>query len=136
MTTQPSVLLVEDDPNDARLALRALSGLVAADGVRVARDGVEALEVLRTTTPRLLLLDIKLPRLDGLQVLKVLKADERTRAIPVVVLTSSREPGDIEQAYRLGANSYIVKPGDYRSFTAALTAAGAYWLEINLTPLG
>jgi two-component system response regulator len=136
VTTQPSVLLVEDDPNDARLALRALSGLVAADGVRVARDGVEALEVLRTTTPRLLLLDIKLPRLDGLQVLKVLKADERTRAIPVVVLTSSREPGDIENAYRLGANSYIVKPADYKSFTAALSAAGAYWLEINLTPLG
>lgn len=134
MTKQPSVVLVEDDPSDVVLTLRVLTRFVEAADITVARDGVEALHLLKSATPRLVLLDLKLPRLDGLEVLQALKADERTRVIPVVMLTSSAEQADLEQAYRLGVNSYIVKPVDYNRFSEAVSSAGAYWLDINATP--
>jgi two-component system response regulator len=134
VTKQPSVVLVEDDPSDVVLTLRVLTRFVEAADITVARDGVEALHLLKSATPRLVLLDLKLPRLDGLEVLQALKADERTRVIPVVMLTSSAEQADLEQAYRLGVNSYIVKPVDYNRFSEAVSSAGAYWLDINATP--
>lgn len=136
MTKQPSIVLVEDDPSDVVLTMRVLTRLIEAADIAVANDGVEALEMLRSATPKLLLLDLKLPRLNGLEVLQALKADERTRAIPVVMLTSSGEQADLEQAYRLGVNSYIVKPVDFSNFSEAISSAGAYWLGVNATPAG
>jgi two-component system, response regulator len=130
------VLLVEDNPNDAELTLRALHKRNLGTRVVVARDGVEALEVLERSQlpPKVVLLDLKLPRLSGLEVLKQLKSSERTKSIPVVVLTSSREEPDVAASYRLGVNSYIVKPVDFESFATAVVEVGLYWLLLNHPP--
>lgn len=139
--TQKSILLVEDNPDDAALALRAFKKNHIANSVFVARDGVEALDYLQLTKahvadepgelPTVILLDLKLPRMDGLQVLRHIRADARTKLLPVVVLTSSKEEQDILASYALGANSYIRKPVDYDQFLYAIGQLGLYWLELN-----
>ena len=131
------ILLVEDNANDAELTMRALKQRNLANQLLLCRDGAEALEYFGDRTngvPRVILLDLKLPKVDGLEVLRQLKADERTKAIPVVVLTSSREEPDIERAYALGANSYIVKPVDFEGFARAVSDVGLYWLLLNHPP--
>ena len=138
------ILLVEDNPDDVDLTLRALKKNNVANEVIVARDGPEALDYLFGTggyagrdlnvMPAVILLDLKLPRVDGLEVLKRLRADDRTRFLPVVILTSSREEQDVIEGYRLGANSYIVKPVDYEQFNGAVKQLGLYWLLINEAP--
>jgi two-component system, response regulator len=139
------ILLVEDDPNDVELTLRALRQHNLANRVRVLQDGAEALDYLlgpgpaaarRTGEPRLILLDLKLPKVDGHEVLRRLKADPVTRAIPVVILTSSAEERDIARSYRVGANSYIVKPVDFDGFSAAVVQVGLYWMVLNQVPRG
>jgi CheY-like chemotaxis protein len=130
------ILLVEDSPDDIALTLRALSKHHLANRVQVARDGVEAFDYLNNNVnrPKVILLDLKLPRMNGLEVLEQLKSDPEMRSIPVVVLTSSREGPDIERAYELGANSYIVKPVDFEQFMTAVSDAGLYWLVVNQSP--
>jgi two-component system response regulator len=135
------ILLVEDNPDDIELTLHAFKTANLANPVHVARDGVEALDFIFCTgphadrniqdTPKLILLDLKLPRLDGHEVLKRIKGDPRTSAIPVVVLTSSAEERDVMSTYQTGANSYIVKPVDFEQFTESVRDIGKYWLEIN-----
>ena len=141
--SEVEILLVEDNPSDVELTLRALKARNLANQVFVARDGAEALEFffgerspLRDigVAPRVILLDLKLPKVDGLEVLRRLKGDERTRTLPVVVLTSSKEEPDIAAAYRLGANSYIVKPVDFEAFARAVSEVGLYWLLLNEQP--
>jgi two-component system response regulator len=139
------ILLVEDNPNDVELALHAWKKNHIANEIHVARDGVEALEylfgdegqagVIKNHKPKVILLDLKLPRVDGMEVLKRIKADERTKSIPVVVLTSSREERDIVETYRLGVNSYIIKPVDFEQFTEAVRQLGLYWLLLNQPPV-
>lgn len=130
-----SILLVEDNPRDAELTLRAFRKHNLANSVSVARDGVEALDILfdpdGTERPRVILLDLKLPKLDGLEVLRRLKSDDRTRSIPIVVVTSSNQDPDIKTAYALGANSYVVKPVDFESFMKTMSELGFYWLMVN-----
>jgi len=134
----PDVLVVEDNPDDVELTLRALKRMSLTNPVRVARDGVEALEILlgdgtsRPPLPRVVLLDLKLPRVGGLEVLARLRAEERTRTLPVVVLTSSREEPDVRKAYALGVNSYVVKPVEFEKFVDAVGKVGQYWLLLNL----
>jgi two-component system, response regulator len=137
MSEAVEILVVEDDAADAELTLRALRGHVA-NRVHWARDGEEALAFLAAAKdlPRLVLLDLKMPKISGLEVLERLRADERTRHVPVVVLTSSREEPDIARAYGLGANSYIVKPVEFEGFAKAVTDAGLYWLVLNQAPTG
>jgi CheY-like chemotaxis protein len=135
------ILLVEDNPNDAELTQRALKKARVANDVHVVRDGAEALEFLfgegayagraGSALPRVVLLDLKLPKVDGLEVLRRVKGDERTKLIPVVVLTSSREESDLVASYHLGANSYIVKPVDSDKFFEAVHEIGLYWLLLN-----
>lgn len=145
MPDQPvEILLVEDNPNDLELALHALKRNHLANHLVVARDGVEALDFIFCTGafaerqiengPRVILLDLKLPRVDGIQVLRRLKADPRTHNIPVVVLTTSSEDRDIKECYDLGVNSYIVKPVDFTQFTEAVRQLGFYWLLLNHPP--
>ncbi|MGA8034195.1 MAG: response regulator [Casimicrobiaceae bacterium] len=149
MTTMPAdidVLLVEDNPDDAEFTLRALRK--ANLGLRVARveDGVQALEFVFGTgsqaqragapLPRVALLDLKLPKVDGLEVLRRIKSDARTRMLPVVMLTSSRERRDIDACYMAGANSYIVKPVEYVELIAKLGDLVRYWLQLNEAPPG
>ena len=145
MTDQRAeILLVEDNPNDVKLTMNAFKTANLANSVHVARDGVEALEFLFGAAsspdeklperPKLILLDLKLPRLDGHEVLKRIKGDPRTSAIPVVILTSSAEERDVMRTYQVGANSYIVKPVDFEQFTESVRDIGKYWLEINHTP--
>jgi CheY-like chemotaxis protein len=141
------ILLVEDNPNDVELALRALKKNHLANRIHVVRDGAEALEFIFCTGeyqtrkdencrhPKVILLDLKLPKVDGLEVLRRLKGDEQTRSIPVVMMTSSREERDVVESYRLGVNSYIVKPVDFDQFTEAVSRLGMYWLLINNPPL-
>src|SRR6266581_350932 len=142
---QPTVeiLLVEDNPDDAELALLALKRNHLANRIHLARDGAEALEFLFGTDAagqsepelaRLILLDLKLPKVDGLEVLQRIKADPRTRRIPVVMMTSSREERDVVASYQLGVNSYIVKPVDFEQFTEAVHQLGLYWLLLNHLP--
>lgn len=136
----PDVLVVEDNPDDVELTLRALKRMSLTNPVRVARDGVEALEILlgdgtsRPPLPRVVLLDLKLPRVGGLEVLARLREEERTRTLPVVVLTSSREEPDVKKAYALGVNSYVVKPVEFEKFVDAVGKVGQYWLLLNLPP--
>ncbi len=136
------ILLVEDNPNDVELTLRALKEHRLANHVRVARDGAEALDILLgeggveegALPPRLVLLDLKLPKVSGLEVLERIRNDPRTRRLPVVILTSSREDPDVQAAYDLGANSYVVKPVDFEDFTAAVRELSLYWLLLNQPP--
>jgi two-component system response regulator len=134
------ILLVEDSLEDAELTLRALRLSKLVNHIRVARDGAEAVDMLFDprqsieAVPKLVLLDLKLPKIDGLEVLKRIKSDPRTKLIPVVVLTSSREQNDIVESYRLGVNSYIVKPVDFERFAEAVQQAGLYWLLLNQLP--
>lgn len=138
------ILLVEDNPDDVALTMRALKKNNIANQVTVAKDGVEALDFLLGTgphadrdvrdTPQVVLLDLKLPRLDGLEVLKRMRSDERTRLIPVVILTSSKEERDLIEGYKLGANSYIRKPVDFSQFIDAIKQLGLYWLVLNEIP--
>jgi two-component system, response regulator len=138
------ILLVEDNPDDEALTLRALKKNNILNEVVVAHDGVEALDYLLGTgphagrdlkvMPQLVLLDLKLPRVDGLEVLRRLRADERTRLLPVVILTSSKEERDLVNGYRLGANSYVRKPVDFGEFSEAIRHLGLYWLILNEPP--
>ena len=139
--TPVDILLVEDNPNDLELTVHALQPFCPASRIQVARDGVEALEYTfctgrymqrsPTTQPRVILLDLKLPRVDGIQVLKRIKSDPRTQSIPVVIMTSSSDEKDVLETYRLGANSYIVKPVNYDDFLQAARSFGTYWLKLN-----
>ena len=138
------ILVVEDNPADAELMLRALRRANVANPVTVVEDGAEALDYLfgvgshasrpNGRTPRVVLLDLKLPKLSGLEVLERIRADERTRRVPVVVVTSSREEPDIERAYALGVNSYIVKPVEFEAFAEAMVQVGMYWVLLNEPP--
>ena len=140
------ILLVEDNPDDELLTLRALKKNGVLNKVVVARDGVEALDYLFGTgthagrdtdvMPQLILLDLKLPRIDGLEVLRRLRADERTRLLPVVILTSSREQQDMVDGYGLGANSYVRKPVNFEQFVSAVEQLKLYWLVLNEVPPG
>ncbi len=138
------ILLVEDNVNDVTLTLRAFKKNNLANKVFAVSDGEEALEFLFSTgryadrnikvTPKIVLLDLKLPKVNGIEVLRKIKADERTRAIPVVVLTSSQETSDLRECYKLGVNSYIQKPVDFDQFVKVLSDAGMYWMAINKLP--
>lgn len=137
------VLLVEDNPQDLELALLALTEAIPLSHIHVARDGIEALDFLlgdgpqgaaRADTLKVILLDLKLPKVDGLEVLKCLRADDRTKVIPIVVLTSSREQRDVIESYRLGVNSYIVKPVNFERFTEAVRNLASYWHLHNQPP--
>jgi DNA-binding response OmpR family regulator len=131
------IVLVEDNPDDQTLTLRALKKQNIANEIIVLGDGVAALEFLldpEKPLPHLLLLDLKLPKLDGLQLLRRLRSEPRTQLLPVVVLTSSDEDRDVIEGYRLGANSYIRKPVDFNQFTEAVRQLGLYWLVLNQSP--
>ncbi len=138
------ILLVEDNPNDAELTMRALSKHNIANKLFVVRDGAEALDYIFADgnysdrkiedVPKVVFLDLKLPKVDGLEVLRKIKSDERTKTIPVVMLTSSREEQDIVRSYKLGVNSYIVKPVDFDKFVDAVSELGLYWLLLNQPP--
>jgi CheY-like chemotaxis protein len=130
------ILLVDDDPDDVTLAMRALARQNLANRVHVVGDGAEALAYLRDSArPRLVLLDLKLPKVTGLEVLEQIRNDPRLQTLPVVILTSSREEPDVARAYALGANSYIVKPVDFDQFLRAVSEVGMYWLLINQSPV-
>ena len=142
-STAFDILLVEDNPDDVELTRRAFRKAKLANPIFVVSDGAEALDFLFRTgayagrlphTPKVVLLDLKLPKMDGLEVLRRIKGDERTRVIPVVVLTSSREESDVVESYKLGVNSYIVKPVDFEQFLAAVERLGLYWLLLNEPP--
>ncbi len=138
------ILLVEDNPDDLELALFALKKNNFANKIHVARDGEEALDFLFCrgahenrsfdNPPRLVLLDLKLPKVDGLEVLRAIKKDSRTRAVPVVVMTSSKQQRDMVEGYQLGVNSYIQKPIDFAEFREIIKQLGYYWLVINQPP--
>jgi two-component system response regulator len=138
------ILLVEDNPRDAELTIRALKKHNLANLLFTVEDGAEALDFIYCRgkyatrdgghPPKVVLLDLKLPKVSGLEVLRALKQDEKTRSIPVVVVTSSREDPDIKTAYGLGANSYVVKPVDFDAFAEAVSSLGLYWLLVNQPP--
>lgn len=142
--SEVEVLLVEDNPRDAEMTLRTLRRRNLANGIVHVKDGQEALDWLFgegvhggrdvTRPPGIVLLDLKLPKVDGLEVLKAVRADERTRRIPVIVLTSSKEDRDVIESYELGVNSYIVKPVDFDNFSASVAEVGHYWLLLNQKP--
>lgn len=142
--TAVEVLLVEDNPRDAEMTLRTLRKRNLANQVVHVKDGQEALDWIFGTgshadrdvsaRPKFVVLDLKLPKVDGLEVLRAIRADERTRLIPVVILTSSREERDVLESYKLGVNSYVVKPMDFESFSAAVAELGHYWLLVNHEP--
>lgn len=141
---EPLILLVEDNPDDVKLTLRALDKAGVATKVDVVSDGVEALEYLNGTDryagrdtgimPRVVLLDLKMPRLNGFEVLQRIRADEKTRLLPVVILTTSNQERDMVEAYALGANSYIRKPVEFRKFADVVQQLGLYWLVLNSVP--
>ncbi len=138
------ILLIEDNPDDIDLTLRAFRKSRIANRLVVVRDGAEALDYLfctgdheerdRTESPAVVLLDLKLPKMSGLEVLEQIRSDHRTRMLPVVILTSSREQKDLINGYQLGANSYIVKPVDFIQFSQAVEQLGLYWLVLNESP--
>ena len=138
------ILLVEDNPADVELTLRALREHLLANQIHVVKDGAEALDFLFATgsyadqpqaiSPKLILLDLKLPKVDGLEVLRRIKADNLTKTIPVVVLTSSQEQQDLVESYQLGVNSYIVKPVEFEKFEQSVKDVGLYWLLLNQLP--
>jgi two-component system, response regulator len=140
------ILLVEDNPDDEALTLRAFKRHNISNPIVVARDGVEALDYLMGTgahagrdvreTPHLVLLDLKLPKVDGLEVLRRIREDQRTRLVPVVILTSSNEERDLIEGYSLGANSYVRKPVDFAEFAEAVRQLGMYWLILNSVAQG
>ena len=144
MAMDVEILLVEDDPNDLDLTLRALRKKNVAQRIEIARDGVEALDFIFCQgehqqrsieqQPKLIMLDLKLPRVDGLQVLKKIKEDSRTQSIPVVVLTSSAEERDTRNTYELGVNSFVTKPVDFQAFTETISQLAGYWLQVNQSP--
>jgi two-component system, response regulator len=144
MTNDMDILLIEDNPQDVEITLRAFQKHPIAGKIHVIRDGEEALECLfstgqyadgtRCANTRLILLDLKLPKVDGLEILQRCKSDPRTRHIPIVVLTSSREEQDLERSYGYGANSYIVKPVDFPQFSDAVRQLGVYWMMLNQVP--
>jgi CheY-like chemotaxis protein len=139
------ILLVEDNPSDEELTIHALRSNHLANNIEVVRDGAEALDYIFHTgafadrtvgdRPKVILLDVKLPKVDGLEVLRRIKSDHRTRSIPVVVLTSSHEERDVVDSYSLGVNSYIVKPVDFSQFAEVVRQLGLYWLLLNQPPL-
>ncbi|MGC1240157.1 MAG: response regulator [Chryseosolibacter sp.] len=132
------ILLVEDNPDDAGLAIHALKKNNLANNLLHLQDGEEALTYLfstdMTSMPKVVLLDLKMPKVDGIEVLRILKSDEERKIIPVVVLTSSREDIDILESYKLGVNAYIVKPVDYDKFVRAISEIGLFWLSLNQPP--
>ncbi len=138
------ILLVEDNPQDADLAIRALNKRHVVSPLYLVQDGAEALDFLfaegkyahrqGAKLPRVVVLDLKLPKVSGLEVLQAVKSDDRTRKIPVVVLTSSREDSDVERAYALGVNSYVVKPVAFDAFMEAISSLGLYWMRVNEPP--
>lgn len=144
------ILLIEDDPNDVELILRTLKKYNLGNQVYVVKDGEEALEFIFATgryaergassenpkseNPKVILLDLKLPKVSGLEVLKKVKADDRTKSIPIVAVTSSKENNDLKESYALGINSYVIKPLKFEDFAEALTKVGLYWLIINKSP--
>lgn len=142
--SQPVILLVEDNPDDEALTLRAFKKNNISNEIVVARDGAQALDYLFGTgahggrdlslMPQLVLLDLKLPKVDGLEVLRRIRKDERTKILPVVILTSSQEEQDVANGYSLGANSYIRKPVDFVQFSEAVKQLGLYWLVLNAPP--
>jgi CheY-like chemotaxis protein len=145
MPTLGRILLVEDDPSDVELTLTALEDYKLANEVVVARDGQQALDYLRCQgkyksrpkeNPAVLLLDLKLPKVDGLEVLKEIRSDEQLKLIPVVVLTSSQEEKDMMRSYTLGVNAYVVKPVDFHEFINAVKELGVFWALINQPPPG
>lgn len=143
-TEAVDILLVEDNPRDAELTIRALKKKNLANNLYTVNDGAKAIDFLfcqgefanfhHQNALKVVLLDLKLPKVNGLEVLQTIKSDERTKTIPVVILTSSRQDPDIKSAYELGANSYIVKPVDFEGFTEAMNHMGFYWLLINQMP--
>jgi two-component system response regulator len=138
------VLLVEDNPNDVEMTLRALKKNNIVNNIHVVTDGEEALQYFFATgkysnrdinlAPKLVILDLKLPKVDGLEILRRVKADDRTKTIPIVILTSSKEESDVIAGYKLGANSFIVKPVDFTKFTETVKELGMYWLLLNEPP--
>ena len=139
------ILLVEDNPNDAELAIRALKKNNLANKLLWVKDGAEALDFIFATGnyssrsvvngPKVILLDLRLPKVDGMEVLRRVKGDERTRAIPVVVLTSSKEDRDVVESYQIGVNSFISKPVEFESFAKTVSELGFYWLLVNQPPV-
>jgi len=144
MEHKRTILLVEDNPDDVELTLRALKQYNVGNQIDVVRDGAEALEYLFTTgtyaerdasnMPAVVILDLKLPKVDGLEVLQRMRADERTKLVPVVILTSSKEEKDMINGYKFGANSYVQKPVDFTQFLEAARQLGLYWMVINEPP--
>jgi two-component system response regulator len=144
MADEPILLLVEDNPDDEALTVRAFKKANVRNRIVVARDGVEALDYLLGSgahtgrdagvTPQVVLLDIKLPKIDGLEVLRRIRADARTKLLPVVILTSSSEERDMIEGYRLGANGYVRKPVDFNHFAEAVRHLGLYWVLVNQPP--
>ena len=144
MSKPLQILLVEDNPQDAELTIHALKSCGLADDLVHVRDGQEALDFIFGTgahagrdvrqQPRVVLLDLKLPKVDGIEVLRQIRSDERTKLLPVAVFTSSREESDVRATYRLGVNSFVVKPVDFESFSQAVSSLGHYWLEWNESP--
>ncbi|MGD0755546.1 MAG: response regulator [Bacteroidales bacterium] len=139
-----TILFAEDNPKDVELTLEALSDHNLANNVIVVRDGVETMDYLRSEgnykqrkpgNPAVLLLDIKMPRMDGLEVLKAIRSDARLKTLPVVILTSSREEQDLIKSYELGVNAYVVKPVDFKEFIEAVKQLGVFWAVINEVPL-
>jgi two-component system response regulator len=142
MTDKVDILLVEDNADDIELAVHALREEKLANGITIARDGEEALDIIfhrrasdpDAAPPRLILLDLKLPKVDGLEVLRAVKGDPRTKAIPIVVMTSSKEERDLVESYRLGVNAYVQKPVGFEDFRKIVKELGLFWLVINQPP--